>query len=565
MDSLSIRQKLFLVFGVLIAIFIANGVYTGYSLSSINNGALRIATEHLSTVLVGEESSRTLSDYRQGEYAVVTSVTLPSRIQAAQETKKRADQLDIAFDALEPVISPEIKDDFLQMRQSWDAYKQNSARLISLAKNNRQQEALQLLERSNSQFANISNKLARVVDSSKDFIHAESAAASQKYEATRWMLIGCIVLVVVLSAFMAFYLSSSIMRSIRYLMEISEQVAAGNLTVNAEAKTEDELGQLTDAYGNTIHNLRSLIKHIQQTADDVSTFAAQLTENANQSAQATQLVANSITNVAGNTSQQGEAVERSLGDIKDMTESLHGFENKADASAEEARSVASLATSGKSSIDGAVSQMSEIAASVNDSATVIQKLAERSSEIGQISTTISGIADQTNLLALNAAIEAARAGEAGRGFAVVAEEVRKLAQESNTAAQQIAEIIALTQQDTKQAVARMNKGTQDVESGRKVLAEAGRAFESIVAAVSSLTEHADAILTEARQSSAKAESLVEVMDGINQSSRDVAAETESVSAATEEQSASMDEVAGASQRLADLSHELTDSAKRFKI
>jgi methyl-accepting chemotaxis protein len=565
LDSLSIRQKLFLVFGVLIAIFIANGAYTGYSLNSINSGALRIATEHLSTVLIGEESSRTLSDYRQGEYAVVTAVTLPSRIQAAQETKKRADQLDIAFDSLEPAVAPEVKEDFAQMRQAWDSYKQNSNRLILLAKNNQQQEALKLLERSNSQFANISNRLARVVDSSKDFIHKESADASAKYEATKWMLIGCIVVVVLLSAFMAFYLSSSIMRSIRYLIEISEQVAAGNLTVKAEAQTDDELGQLTQAYGNTIHNLRSLIQHIQQTADDVSNFAEQLTENANQSAQATQLVANSITNVAGNTSQQGEAVDRSLSDIKNMTESLHGFEDKADASASAARSVSQLASAGKTSIDGAVSQMSEISASVNDSARVIQKLAERSSEIGQISTTISGIAEQTNLLSLNAAIEAARAGDAGRGFAVVAEEVRKLAKDSDTAAQQIALIIEETQKDTAQAVERMTKGTQDVESGRKVIAEAGRSFDSIVDAVSSLTDHADAILTEARDSSAKAEALVEVMDSINKSGRDVAAETESVSAATEEQSASMDEVAHASQKLADLSRELTDSTKKFKI
>lgn len=565
MDSLSIRQKLFLVFGVLIAIFIANGAYTGYSLNSINSGALRIATEHLSTVLIGEESSRTLSDYRQGEYAVVTAVTLPSRIQAAQETKKRADQLDIAFDSLEPAVAPEVKEDFTQMRQAWDSYKQNSNRLILLAKNNQQQEALKLLERSNSQFANISNRLARVVDSSKDFIHKESADASAKYEATKWMLIGCIVVVVLLSAFMAFYLSSSIMRSIRYLIEISEQVAAGNLTVKAEAQTDDELGQLTQAYGKTIQNLRSLIQHIQQTADDVSNFADQLTENANQSAQATQLVANSITNVAGNTSQQGEAVDRSLSDIKNMTESLHGFEDKADASASAARSVSQLASAGKTSIDGAVSQMSEISASVNDSARVIQKLAERSSEIGQISTTISGIAEQTNLLSLNAAIEAARAGDAGHGFAVVAEEVRKLAKDSDTAAQQIALIIEETQKDTAQAVERMTKGTQDVESGRKVIAEAGRSFDSIVDAVSSLTDHADAILTEARDSSAKAEALVEVMDSINKSGRDVAAETESVSAATEEQSASMDEVAHASQKLADLSRELTDSTKKFKI
>ena len=79
MDRMTIRKKLFLVFGVLIAIFVANGLYTGYSLNQINSGALRIATEHLSSVMIGAESSRTLSDYRQGEYAVLTATTLPNR------------------------------------------------------------------------------------------------------------------------------------------------------------------------------------------------------------------------------------------------------------------------------------------------------------------------------------------------------------------------------------------------------------------------------------------------------------------------------------------------------
>ncbi len=437
--------------------------------------------------------------------------------------------------------------------------------MIRLSKNNQNQEALKLLEKSNSQYADITTKLGRVVDSGKDFIHQESAAASNKYEQTKWTLIICIVMVVLLAGFMAFYLSASIMRSIQYLMDISRQVANGNLTVEAAPKTQDEFGELTVAYGDTIHNLRMLIEHIQKTSGDVSTFAAQLTENASQSAQATQQVAVSITNVAANTSQQGDTVSNSLSDIQNMAQSLHGFEEKASESAEAARNVETIAAKGQTSIAGAVDRMSEIASSVTDSAKVIRKLAERSTEIGQISDAISGIAEQTNLLALNAAIEAARAGEAGRGFSVVAEEVRKLAEESGVAAQKIADLISTIQQDTEQAVTRMQKGTEDVQSGRTVVADAGNAFETIAAAVTDLTRHAETILAEARDSSSKAESLVNVMEGINKSGRDVASETESVSAATEEQSASMDEVANASRKLADLAQELTSSTAKFKI
>ena len=560
MDRMTIRKKLFLVFGVLIAIFVANGLYTGYSLNQINSGALRIATEHLSSVMIGAESSRTLSDYRQGEYAVLTATTLPNRIHAAQETKKKADQLDIALDAMDSSVAPEVRDDFDALRSTWSAYKDTSQRVIRLAK-----EAAALLDRSGSQYASMTNQLNRVVDSNKDFIHQESAEASKKYEQTKWTLIVCILLVAGLSGVMAFYLSAGIMKSVRYLMQVSREVAGGNLTVEAVPKTQDEFGELTAAYGDTIRNLRTLIEHIQKTASEVSTFAAQLTENASQSAQATQQVAASVTNVAGNTSQQGEAVSRSLTDIQEMSDSIQGFQEKATASADSARRVEHIAGQGKEAIDGAAAQMAEIADSVMDSAQVIRKLADRSAEIGQISVTISGIAEQTNLLSLNAAIEAARAGEAGRGFSVVAEEVRKLAEESDAAAQKIAALIHTIQEDTEQAVQRMEKGTSDVEGGRKVMSEAGTAFEHIAEAVTELTAQADTIQQEARKSAKRAEALVEVMEGVNQSGRDVAAETESVSAATEEQSASMDEVADASKKLSNLAQELSATTEKFRI
>lgn len=562
---MTIRKKLFLVFGVLIAIFVANGLYTGYSLNQINSGALRIATEHLSSVMIGAESSRTLSDYRQGEYAVLMATTLPNRIHAAQETKKKADQLDIALDAMDSSVAPEVRDDFDALRSNWSAYKDTSQRAIRLAKDGKQAEAAALIDRSGSQYASMANQLNRVVDSSKDFIHQESAEASKKYEQTKWTLIICILLVAGLSGVMAFYLSAGIMKSVRYLMQVSREVAGGNLTVEAVPKTQDEFGELTAAYGDTIRNLRTLIEHIQKTASEVSTFAAQLTENASQSAQATQQVAASVTNVAGNTSQQGEAVSKSLADIQEMSGSIQQFQEKATASADSARRVERIAGQGKESIDGAAAQMAEIADSVTDSAEVIRKLADRSAEIGQISVTISGIAEQTNLLSLNAAIEAARAGEAGRGFSVVAEEVRKLAEESNAAAQKIAALIHTIQADTEQAVQRMEKGTSDVASGREVMNEAGTAFEHIAAAVTELTAQADTIQQEAQKSAKRAASLVAVMEGVNQSGRDVAAETESVSAATEEQSASMDEVADASKKLFDLAQELSATTEKFRI
>ena len=523
------------------------------------------ATQHLQGVLAAADSSRALSDYRQGEYAIVTASTLPNRIHAAQEVKKLGDQLDITFDEIEPSLTGDTAQEFQELRTTWEAYKKNTSKLTELAKNNKNAEATKLLEQSNSDYASMTSKLSHVVDNRKDFIQQENISAASKYQTTKWTLIVCILLVVLLSVMMAMKLSQSIMNSIRYLMNVSQEVAAGNLTVEARSAATDEFGVLTNTYGTTIQHLRKLIQHIQETANQVAAFSGQLTENASQSALATQQVAESISNVAGNTSQQGEAVSNSTENLQKMTQNLQGFEEKASASAEAARSVESIASDGKASIAGAVGQMAEIAGSVTASAEVIRQLSARSTEIGQISVTISSIAEQTNLLALNAAIEAARAGEAGRGFSVVADEVRKLAEASSEAAAQISTLIQTIQADTDAAVERMEKGTQDVENGRKVVTEAGNAFETISAAIVDLNAHAAAILADAQESTAKASALAEAMQGIDQSAKDVSAETESVSAATEEQSASMDEVANASRQLAGLAQELTDSTKKFRI
>jgi len=565
MNSLTIRQKLFLVFTLLIIAFVGNGIYSTLSLSSINDGALRIATQHLQGVISASESSRAMSDYRQGEFSVLNATTLPNRIFFAQQTKKLADQIDITFDLVQPKLEGDIANEFAEMRSAWDRYKSNSQQAIDLAKQGKISDAAKLLESSSADYQKIGLKLNKILDNRKDFIHAEVVESAAQYTKTRIILIVSIIVVVLFSVFMAIALIKSILKSINYLSDVSKEMAAGNLTVEAKAQTNDEFGHLTEIYANTIEKLRTLIENIQRNAKDAATFAAQLNENASQSALATQQVAQSIGNVAENAMKQESAVSRSTEDIRAFAELLQEFESKAGASVTSAKNVEEIADTGRTAVKGAVDQMSAVAASVEKSAQVIKQLAERSNQIGNISSTIAKIAEQTNLLALNAAIEAARAGEHGRGFAVVSDEVRKLAESSNLAASQIGELISAIQVEMSEALQQMEQGNSEVESGKTVVAAAGDSFKNITDAIVELTSHAEEILNNAQIASTRVDKLVDAMDELNKSSKDVSAETESVSAATEQQSASIDEVASASQKLSELAGELTDSTAKFKI
>lgn len=565
MNALTIRQKLNLIFVVLILVFVSVSIYSAYALNKINEGAMRIATTHLLSVLVATDNGKAMEQYRQLEYSIVTAPNLISRSYAEKKAAKLADQIDITFNMLENSLQGKSDNNLSSLRQGWTSYRSQLNDIITLSNDNQAARASSLLEGSLNRFEYLSDLLLKVIDARKDFINAETRIAAAEYERTKFILILSVIVVILMSGSMAFYLSRSINSSIQYLIEIANRIAQGNLQVDVTPKTNDEFGMLTNAFGETVKQLKSLIKGITSTAENLVSFSEQLTSNADQSALATQQVANSISNVAFNMTNQGEQVNSSVEEINEMTKDIAAFEKLSEQSSKAADDVAEIAQEGRVAVSGAVSQMETIAASVTESAEVIRQLAARSEQISQISDTISGIAEQTNLLALNAAIEAARAGEHGKGFAVVANEVRKLAEGSALAASKIADLIRVIQDDTTKAVEKMEQGTVDVQSGKSVVDRAGNSFSTIVQAVIGLTKNAEIILHAARSSSEKINKLVAVMDALNKTSNAVSQEAESVSAATEQLSASMDEIASASKNMSDMAQKLQDSTSQFKL
>jgi methyl-accepting chemotaxis protein len=195
----------------------------------------------------------------------------------------------------------------------------------------------------------------------------------------------------------------------------------------------------------------------------------------------------------------------------------------------------------------------------------VRNLGNRSNEIGRIVEVITGIADQTNLLALNAAIEAARAGEQGRGFAVVAEEVRKLAEQSRTAAEQISGLIGEIQNDTNNAVTTMDAGGREVAAGTEAVEKAGAAFAAIANAVQGMVARIQEVSAATQSLAAGSQQAVKAVESIAAITEEAAAGSQEVGASAQEQSASVQEIASSSESLAQMAQELQRAVAEFSI
>ncbi|MDR3563366.1 MAG: methyl-accepting chemotaxis protein [Negativicutes bacterium] len=375
-----------------------------------------------------------------------------------------------------------------------------------------------------------------------------------------------IVVVLIISVLAITVLTRKIVGPLRKLVVFAGEVADGDISERQRTiYSQDEIGLLADAMFTMRTNLRGLITKVRASTDHVAASSEELTASAEQSAQAASQVANVISEVATGAEKQLKAVNDTASIVGQMSASIQQIAANANTVAGTSAKSAEEAQEGSKAVEKAIIQMVQIEDSVVRSSQVVSKLGERSKEIGAIVDTISGIAGQTNLLALNAAIEAARAGEAGRGFAVVAEEVRKLAEQSEVAAKQIAALIGEIRQDTDSAVVAMNEGTKEVHVGAEVVNNAGKAFQLIYRSITEVSTQMREITDAIQQMANGSQQIVSAVREIDVISKDTSSQAQTVSATTEEQSATMEEIAASSQTLAKMAEELTQAVSRFKL
>ena len=350
------------------------------------------------------------------------------------------------------------------------------------------------------------------------------------------------------------------------VVDAMKKISGGNLRIDdLKIKSNDEIGILSASVNDMKIRLRNLLTKIAQCSERVAASSEELTAGTHQTSDSIQSVAESMEVLTSGAAAQEETIHTLEEDINDMRSKMDNLHTTAKEMEQIAVNNAKNAAIGKEKVDAAIDVMKNIEKQVSSSAKVVGELGKRSDEIGQIVETISGIAGQTNLLALNAAIEAARAGEQGRGFSVVAEEVRKLAEQSGEAADNIAKLISTIQKDTTSAVESIEQGNQSVKEGTKSVEETGAAFHDIEIQATKLTENVNKSIEDIIAVDASNKEILSAIGHVKEIATRSSDNASSVSAATQEQSATMHEVADASGTLAELASELQGEVAQFKL
>jgi methyl-accepting chemotaxis protein-2 (aspartate sensor receptor) len=287
---------------------------------------------------------------------------------------------------------------------------------------------------------------------------------------------------------------------IRDFVRVTEKMASGDMTEELHYSGNDELGRLAKAINYMRTEIGNLIATLQQEANDV----AKRSKN----------IENLAESVEQHISLQAEDTESAAAAIEEFSLSLKEVSQHMRETADLARELMSNSDEGVATIAKAIERMNIIAHIVQDAAERIRTLEGFSQQISSILDIIRGVADQTNLLALNAAIEAARAGEHGRGFAVVADEVRKLAQSTNRATEEIGEMISKIQNATLDAVNKMDKGVVEVQQGVQNANQAQTAIDQIGKGLSSTTLAVEEVDKALKQQTQAVEAIAQSVDRI---------------------------------------------------
>jgi methyl-accepting chemotaxis protein len=568
---LSVRRKLYLSFGCVVALLVAVVAVGFFAMSSLDSAHRQVSDRVLPQVVAADTARSAAGDmhFSQTRYVLVPSAYkdyLPDRATFVA---------DLA--ALHRSITPDDVPFVKAINVAYAHVRAIDATLHADVVAGRTAAAREIVTGAGN---DASDGLVAALTAYQQHLSAMSRQTTASFNSTRsssYLLMGALgVAAVVVALALAFVLSRSLVGGIRQMLKAAEGIAQGDVDQKVELHSHDELGETASAFRRMIAYLRVMAQAAERIAEGdltgtvepasdhdalgnaFATMTVNLREIVGQVAGAAEGLAASSEEVAATSEEAGRAVNEIASAITEIADGagrqVHMVDQariSAEQTGDAAAQTESIAKEGVEAAEQATAAMEALDRSTGEVTRVIRELAGKSEQIGGIVETITGIAGQTNLLALNAAIEAARAGEQGRGFAVVAEEVRKLAEESQQAAERIAALVGEIQAQTDGAVAVVEDGSKrSLESGATVQT-AREAFEQIAVSVADMRTRITQIADATGEVAAVAE--------------ESSAATEQVSASTEETTASTQQIAASAQALATTAEQLQASVRRFTL
>ena len=294
------------------------------------------------------------------------------------------------------------------------------------------------------------------------------------FERNRVLNIGLLLALLIGGGLFALALLRSISRPLEELKQAAASVAAGDLSRTIECRGRDEITEVQRSIRQMQQTLRDTLKDIQGSATQLAAAAEELHAVTQDTAQGIH--------------QQNEEVQMAATAVTEMSAAVDEVAGNANRTSDASRDAATVADAGRRQVTATRQTIHQLSDRLQQTSGAVTRLAEEATSIGKVADVIRSIAEQTNLLALNAAIEAARAGEAGRGFAVVADEVRNLAQRTQSSTQEIERMIGAIQNATEQSVRDMQQSSEYAARSQVMADEADQALVLIAERVEQINE-----------------------------------------------------------------------------